>query len=114
MAAPLGPLEVTCDAPPYAIVCACRMIGLQRPEDVVWRRLTHFVHGRGIETTAGSRFLWSDFLMQLAAARVSCSCRAALPIFNRYDFTFSDGTVSSFLIGQCGRCHAVYWEKLSC
>ncbi len=42
MSSRLGPLEVECDAPPYSVVCACRDLGLQSPEDVRWRRLSRF------------------------------------------------------------------------
>ena len=43
MANPLGPIEIDCDAPPYAIVRACQRIGIRTPEDVRWARLSHFL-----------------------------------------------------------------------
>jgi hypothetical protein len=34
----LGPIESRCDAPPYAVVQACRLLDFQTPEDVRWCR----------------------------------------------------------------------------
>src|SRR5260370_38040310 len=36
---PWHSLDSTCDSPPYAIVQACRRIGVHNPEDVPWCRL---------------------------------------------------------------------------
>jgi hypothetical protein len=33
----LGPVEMECDAPPYAVVEACAYLGSRRPLDVRWR-----------------------------------------------------------------------------
>ena len=42
MSSKLGPIEILCEAPPYPIVQACHMIGIKRPEDVRWCRMSQF------------------------------------------------------------------------
>ena len=111
MPMPLGPIEIVCDAPPYCIVRSCCLIGLHRPEDVAWRQMSHFLNRSGLRGSGPCELGWKNVLVLLATAPIPCSCGAALPLLNRYDFTFADGTIACYWIGQCRRCHAVYWEK---
>ena len=39
-------MEIVCDAPAYPIVVACKRIGLDRPEDVRWLKMDHYLNGQ--------------------------------------------------------------------
>jgi hypothetical protein len=34
-----------------------------------------------------------------------------LPVMERYTFTLVSGAQSSYFIGQCSRCLAIYWDE---
>jgi hypothetical protein len=107
----LGPLEVNCDAPPYNIVRACHMIGIRAPADVRWSRLSRFIStraGRGHNLKHPS---WRTLLGMAQPDNGCCSCGQKLPVLERYTFTLLSGNQASYLIGQCTRCLAVYWEE---
>jgi hypothetical protein len=40
----------------------------------------------------------------------ACDCGHPLPVLEKCTFTFITGREVSYLIGQCPRCHAVFWE----
>ena|SRR5579871_1332222 len=107
----LGPLEVTCDAPPYNIVRACQMIGLKSPEDVRWTRLSHlpgpYVGGNDpLKPSA-----WRSLLGMSQPETGICTCRQKLPPLERYTFTLISGKQTSYLITQCSRCLTIYWHE---
>jgi hypothetical protein len=106
----LGPLEINCDAPPYNIVRACHMIGMQSPEDVRWSRLSRFVHESGRREDLKYQS-WRALLGMTQRQDGCCSCGQKLPIMERYTFTLVSGNQSSYFIGQCSRCLAIYWEE---
>jgi hypothetical protein len=107
----LGPLEVNCDAPPYNIVRACQMIGLRSPEDVRWSRLSQFVGASadGRESVKGSS--WRSLLGMSPPECIRCTCGQKLPLLEQYTFTLISGRQTSYLIGQCSRCLAIYWQE---
>lgn len=97
----LGPLTVDCDAPPYAIVVACSEVGFDAPADVRWCRLSHLRERR-----TG----WGKVLGFNDSTTERCHCGHALPHLETYIFTLSTGKELSYQLGQCHRCHAIYWE----
>jgi hypothetical protein len=111
MAKQLGPLEIDCDAPPYAIVRACLAIGIQSPEDVGWRRLCHYLNAPlgGREALQSQPWLLTPGLYQ--PTRKLCVCGQQLPDLVRCNFTFLSGKEKSYFLGQCSRCHTVFWEE---
>lgn len=104
----LGPIEVRCDAPPYAIVRGCRQIGVRSPEDVRWYRLSHFFLEHSKEHPM---VLFRLLGMGQRVGPPVCTCRENLPDLDRVVFTLSSGTQVSYLIGQCSRCRTVFWEE---
>jgi len=107
----LGPIDITCDAPSYKVVQACRRVGLQEPEDVRWCRLSE--HG---PVTHGWRGLfhsetWKRLLKPQPAHEKGCRCGGRLPDLDRVTFTFTTGHEATYLIGQCGRCRTVFWDE---
>jgi hypothetical protein len=112
MSSSLGPIDIVCDAPPYAIVRAGRGLGFYRPEDVRWCRMSHF------RTEHGSRWEMLNPLNWKAALgggvrtprEVSCGCGQDLPVMERYVFIYGTGAQAIYLLGQCRRCHTVFWE----
>jgi hypothetical protein len=107
----LGPLEINCDAPPYNIVRACHMIGIQSPEDVRWTRFSQFA-----STHAGWREVlkhqsWKSLLGIVQPETMTCICGQKLPVLERYTFTLLSGNQASYFIGQCRRCRSVYWDE---
>jgi hypothetical protein len=102
MAEQLGPVEIDCDAPPYAIVKACVGLGLDKPEDVRWCRVRHF-------PTPGAG--WRRVLSGLGWSEGgTCPCGQALPKMAGFVFTSITGEERFYLLGQCGKCHTVYWD----
>lgn len=79
MASRFGPLEVTGDAPPYAIVRSCRLAGFRAPEDVRWCRLSHVRHqdDEGWDMLTGT--VWELAPGRGAAKEKTCTCGRALP-----------------------------------
>jgi hypothetical protein len=100
----LGPIEVTCDSPPFFIVQACLRIGLKSPADVRWNRLSHQADAQGG---------WRQLLgFPAASTATSCHCGQPLPGLEAYTFTLVTGKEVSYLLGQCGRCRTIYWDDV--
>lgn len=111
MSSKLGPIDLQCDAPHYAVVQACHSIGLKTPEDVRWCKRTHFlVQQKALESVA------TQPLQRLANAALrgldTCSCGHALPLMQGFTFTFTTGEEISYSLGQCSRCHTVFWDDI--
>ncbi len=111
MAERLGPLEIDCDAPPYPIVRASRQVGLGSPEDVRWCRISHYPLGKDG---------WGDFWRHLALGTpraggptggALCLCGQSLPVLERITFLLASGKGVTYLMGQCPRCHMIFWEE---
>lgn len=106
----IGPIEVNCDAPDYVIVQACRQVGLQAPEDVCWRRIRNFLTQRA--RGGGLLFeLWKKLRFWNIPAVRTCTCGRAFPELKKIIFTFNTGEVEAYFLGQCDRCHSVFWES---
>lgn len=105
-------LELECDAPPYAIVRACRKVGLKSPEDVRWCRKSH----RGKRSHGWISFLasplWGRLLGRPETDERVCTCGQELLELESYAFTFQNGEQIEYEIGQCPRCRTIYWEKI--
>jgi hypothetical protein len=111
MANQLGPLEICCDAPIYPVVQACNMLGMQTPEDVPWHRMSHFLNSRAGWRNSLILRPWQIIWETGMDDKVRCRCREKLPALAMYTFTFSTGKEVSYFLGQCRRCHAIYWEQ---
>lgn len=106
----LGPLDVECDAPPYAIVRACRRIGVYDPEDVRWCRLSRRARPRA---SWWEVFYHHPFKFLMGLGQIhngECLCRQIIPRLGEHTFTYCTGEEETYLIGQCPCCRAVYWE----
>jgi hypothetical protein len=99
-----------CDAPPYSIVKACQMIGVQTPEDVRWCRLSRLRETLGSPRALLTLSSWKSFLGMEEVAGAKCSCGTQLPQVERYTFTYISGRESHYYIGQCRKCRTVFWE----
>jgi hypothetical protein len=105
----LGPIEILCDAPPYVMVRGCRSLGLQSPEDVRWCRLSSFLPQLGARAwppLTGPARVW-----QARGRGVACRCGEELPLLRAVDVTYSSGREVTYVLGQCRRCHTVFWEE---
>jgi hypothetical protein len=105
------PPHIEYDAPPYSIVRACRLIGLQSPEDVRWCRLS-----RDRKRPPGRLELfnlksWQMFLGMGEGEESKCTCGQEFPRLEMYTFTFVSGREKHYFLGQCPRCRAIYWEE---
>jgi hypothetical protein len=99
----LGPLEIECDAPDYAIIKACSRLGLRSPEDVRWCHLS-----RGHT----ARSAWHEILLGLIRpAQGSCVCGGSFPELQGYLFTFNTGSEITCVLGQCDRCRTIFWDS---
>ena len=113
MSGPLGPIAIDCDAPGYLIVKACQRLGIQSPEDVRWCRMSHFLNARpglkGLFHRQTWKMLWEG---KMAPTEKACFCAEALPRLTMYTFTMSTGKELSYCLGQCRKCHTVFWEEV--
>jgi hypothetical protein len=106
MSKQLGPIEIIRDSPPYPIVRACTQLGFVRPEDVRWCRLSQFLADQ-----AGWRELCRTLPWDVLLVNRSCSCGDRLPRLRRCLFSASTGESFTYLLGQCARCRAIFWEE---
>jgi hypothetical protein len=107
----LGPLEVECDAPAYAIVRACRKLGICEPEDVRWCRKGR----RSRRSHSWIEFfspLWEHLTGRGERDATLCVCGWSLPLLENYSFTFLSGEQVEYELGQCPRCRTIFWEKI--
>lgn len=100
----LGPIDITCDTPPYFVVRACQLIGFERPEDVRWRRLDEPEHA------AGWRGLWQRWFGGGSRGRIFCTCGELFPSIETFTFTFVMNRSFSYHLGQCSCCRSVFWK----
>src|SRR5262249_11933712 len=98
-------------APPYSIVQACHMIGMQNPEDVRWFRMSHFLGEEDYHQTGEKRLSLGAFFGIGKSGRSSCTCGERLPERQEYLFTVLTGKEMAYLLAQCGKCRTVYWEE---
>jgi hypothetical protein len=111
MSGRLGLFEIHCDAPPYPIVRACREAGFRSPLDVRWVRLSHFLTE---QASWGQRFWrqpWKALLGWGRPRTTGCTCGHILPPMQKITFTFVDEGAGDLLLGQCPRCHTIFWEE---
>jgi hypothetical protein len=108
----LGPLDVECDAPCYAVVSACWQIGLTSPADVRWCRLSTYLRQREGLKSLFSFTPWKGLLGKNEVVDNACTCGHALPLLEKCTFTFSTGEVEEYLMGQCPRCRTIFWEEV--
>jgi hypothetical protein len=106
-----GPIEIHCDAPPYPIVRACRRLGFAVPEDVRWCRLSRFLSEPEGLLELLPFPLWKTFFGRKGPRPRRCTCGQELPRLEKYRFTFLTGSEVEYLLGQCGRCQAIYWDE---
>jgi len=104
-------MEIVCDAPAYPIVVACKRIGLEKPEDVRWLKMGHFLGGQHSWRERLRRQPWRALLGLGQFEGAGCTCGARLPLLEKCTFTFNTGQEVSYLIGQCPRCRTVFWDN---
>jgi hypothetical protein len=90
MSEELGPIDIQCDAPPYPVVRACQRLGFRTPQDVRWCHVNRFTRTGG---------------------HPACACGQPIERLESYTFTFVTGNKAEYLLAQCPRCLAIYWDK---
>src|SRR5262249_3128658 len=105
----LGPIDVCCDAPLYAVVRACAGLGFHAPLDVRWCRLSHFLREHGVPPEPAGNRLWRWLLGRRRPER-TCSCGEPLPVLGVYGTPGCPEGVGDYLLGQCRRCRTIFWE----
>jgi hypothetical protein len=105
-----GPIEICCDAPAYAVVRSCRLLGFHAPEDVRWCRLHRHVPRPAGPHPAGLFGLLKAAVRALGPGE-GCSCGAPLPALRGVRMTFNTGETVSYFLGQCDRCHTIFWDE---
>ncbi len=111
MSSPHGSIDCDCDAPPYGIVQACETLGFQSPLDVRWLRMSHFLERpRGPHAALELNF-WARLFAGGRAPETTCPCGQPLPPLEPYAFMFASGKQLDYLLGQCRRCHTMFWEE---
>lgn len=106
----LQPVEIICDAPPYSIVQACTTIAIEKPEDVRWWEVTHFLEEHGFRPGVHPGDRWRPAVECMPPRALVCPCGRELPRLVEYRFYFDDGSEADYSLGQCRRCKTVYWH----
>jgi hypothetical protein len=119
MAGPSDPIDLPCEAPPYTVVRACEQLGFRTPLDVRWSRVDRrpHVHHGGRPWDTFWRRPWELLWGQSPAAEFepsapSCDCGQPLPPLEKYCFTFITGRQADYLMCQCRRCRAIFWQEV--
>jgi hypothetical protein len=105
----LQPVEIDCDAPPYAIVRACGKLGFHAAEDVRWCHVDNIGKGKGCRPNIFNLRAW--VLLFRGQRTTSCACTRKLPALESCTFTMLSGREVRLLLGQCPRCHTIYWKQ---
>lgn len=98
----LGPMDITCDAPPYSVVRACAELGLRRPLDVRWQHLEP-------DEAASRGLLWSP----RSTIGHTCRCGKPFPDLRVYTLAADDAPPGEYHVGQCAHCQTIYWQERS-
>ncbi len=109
----LRSLEIRCDAPPYAVVRACKDFDFHSPLDVRWCRMSDLVSPEEQRNGNFGLRLWHWLLGKRKPSVQTCTCGQPLPDLKRYDFAFDSKKVGCYLLGQCRRCRTMYWDDAS-
>jgi hypothetical protein len=111
MSSGLWPIEINCDAPPYAVVRSCAKIGFCSPLDVRWCRLSRLID----EHSGGQPALWQQPWMALLGLgqpwSPCCPCGHELPCPMRVEFT-SRRKDAEYLLVQCPKCLTMCWDEV--
>jgi hypothetical protein len=92
--------------PPYSVVEACTILGFVSPLDVRWCRMSHFPDGHaGLLGMRPLRWLFGD-----VPREKTCFCGRPLPRLEPFAFTLFPEGVADYRLGQCLRCHTIFWE----
>jgi hypothetical protein len=110
MASQLGPIEINCDAPPYAVVRACHRLGFRNPEDVPWYRFGAFVSGHYTLRAASLQAVIAALGFS-GPPREHCLCGGYLPDLAWCTFLLQSGREESYRIGQCHVCRTIFWDE---
>jgi hypothetical protein len=106
----LQSLEIRCDAPPYAVVRACKDFDFHSPLDVRWCRMSHLASAEEKRKDYFGIRLLKRLLEKNKTKAQTCTCGQPLPDLKKYDFTFHSKKVGCYLLGQCRRCRTMYWD----
>jgi hypothetical protein len=105
-----GPIDIDCDALPYALVQACEMLGFRYPLDVRWCRMSQFLNSQARALGLFSSHPWKRLFGRQQRKEASCSCGEPLPMLEQYAFTFASGAQVEYRLAQCHRCRTMLWE----
>ena len=110
MSSRLGPIDIDCDAPAYAIVRACESLGFHSPLDVRWLRRSRLESRDAAPPELFGSGGLNEFFGLGPGAGKACGCGALLPELESCAFQFRDGSQVVYRIGQCPRCRTIYWD----
>jgi hypothetical protein len=101
-----------CDAPAYSVVRACQGLGFHLPLDVRWCRMRTFLERHGEQWGIFGLEAWGWLFGRSHSPDKKCDCGQALPVLERFTFTFKSKRQAVYLLGQCRRCHTIFWEEV--
>ncbi|MGE3807483.1 MAG: hypothetical protein AB7K24_22700 [Gemmataceae bacterium] len=101
---PLAGVIGDCDAPPFDVVVASRDVGFDRPADFRWCRMRP--RPQASVWLPESIRNW----LRLRAQKRCSTCAEDCPDLKRCVFDRA-GQLFSYVMGQCPRCHTIYWDE---
>jgi hypothetical protein len=103
-------LVLWCDAPPYAVVRACKGCGFHSPLDVRWCHMSRFLKGGGRYRGILGFRLWQWLFGQSKPKQRTCTCGEPLADLRWYEISFFSEKTDAILLGQCRRCRTIFWD----
>jgi hypothetical protein len=95
------------------VVKACQQLGFQSPLDVRWWRMSQFRSAWAERSGVRSSKAWQWLFGGGLPREPTCTCGQPLPLLEKYTFTFVSERTAGYWLGQCRRCHLIFWEEAS-
>lgn len=112
MSKQLGSVDLVCDAPSYRVVRSCCSLGIRKPEDVRWLRMSSYCCPHPCRTNGLTSYLLAFLTGRIWAAVYTCTCGQALPKLKNVliDRINTDEEEAIYLLCQCPKCLTVFWD----
>jgi hypothetical protein len=103
-------LEISCDAPHYAVARASTECGLDSPLDVRWCHMSRFLEAETQRRCSLTCRLWQRLFGRNQPKEYTCICGQPLVELTWCEFPFRDAKKDHYLLSQCRRCRTIFWD----
>jgi hypothetical protein len=104
-------IDVSCDAPSYAIVRVCQWLGFHAPLDVAWYHLGRYLRAHAPRTHILGMFGLAGLFGGSKSIPTVCRCGLPLPALDRCILALGTAKDDAIRLGQCSCCHTMFWDQ---